>query len=379
MADVFVRDLRVLFLSDAIAGRNGVGSYYEDLVKHLNGYIAHAELVSPGLDTGDYAHGLSFPLPGDSTQQVYLPKAGKIYDKIKTVAPDAMVVPTPGPYGLLGFVIARYLGIPVCAAYHTRYEKLTELYWSSAFSGISRLYMKWLNKILFRASKWVVANSEEMIAEAECDGAKGPIMIGTPIAKLFLTSPSAALPAEFKSVCYAGRLSLEKNIHGILQAAKSLPRIRFTIAGDGPLRDEVAAHAETFPNIEYAGWVSREGVKKMIDDADMLLLPSEVEAFGTIALEAMVRRRLVLVSVNCGILNWPDLSAAVYVVGTHETIADAISRIAAIGYDERIQKAEIARKTAKSFNDQTIKQWIKLFGGLLTKDCNPGKNGKKSV
>jgi glycosyltransferase involved in cell wall biosynthesis len=358
--------LRVLVVSDAIASRNGVGSYYADLVGHLTDYIGHAELVSPGSETADYAHALSFPLPGDPTQRVYLPKAAWIWDKVKTVSPDVMVVPTPGPYGLLGLLIARYMGIPLCAGYHTRYEKLTEMYWTTAFSGFSRISMKWLNRVLFSASERVVGNSAEMITEAERDGAVHAEMIGTPIARPFLTPPFRPLSPALESVCYAGRLALEKNISEILEAAERLPHIRFTIAGDGPLRETVAGRAQTAPNIEYVGWVSRGGVKAVIDRADMLLLPSEVESFGTIALEAMARRRLVLVSGNCGILNWPDLSPGVYAISAGESLADAVHRISTIPTPVRRQKAELAYEAAKSFNDQTIRQWIALFASIAS-------------
>lgn len=379
ISDTSIMQLRVLFLSDAITGRNGVGSYYDDLIGHLKDYIAYAGLVSPGGDAGDYAHGLFFPLPGDPTQRVYLPRVSRIYHNSKTIAPDVIVVPTPGLYGLLGFAIAKYLGIPLCAGYHTRYEKLTELYWNSSFCGISRLYMKLINRILFRSSERVVANSMEMIDEARRDGAPSTVMAGTPIGKTFLTPPFAPLSADFESVCYAGRLALEKNIEDILRAAERLSHIRFTIAGDGPLRDKVAEHAKTFPNVEYAGWLSREGVKDLIDESDMLLLPSEVEAFGTIALEAMARRRLVLVSEKCGILDWPDLADGVYAFGRRETLADAISRIAATGYDKRLKKANTAHRAAETFNNQTIRQWIYLFGDILAKGCNPEKNEEKSL
>jgi len=371
--------LRLLFFSDAIASRNGVGSYYADLVAHLKDHVAHAELVSPGSDTADYVHELTFPLPGDPTQRVYLPLVGRIREKVKTVAPHGIVIPTPGPYGLLGFLMARYLGIPICAGYHTRYEKLTDLYWRSAFSGVSRIYMKWLNRLFFRSSSRVVANSGEMVREAARDGAIHAEMIGTPIARTFLAPPFPPLSSDLRSVCYAGRLALEKNIRDVLDAARALPHIRFTIAGDGPLRGEVAACAAQASNIEYVGWVSRQGVASVMDRADMLLLPSEVEAFGTIALEAMARRRLVLVSGSCGILNWPDLAPGVYAMDSGESLTDAVSRIASLPYEERRQKADTAHAAARAFNEQTIGQWLALFDSICLKPGQFRQHAKKAV
>jgi len=362
------KQLSVLFLSDAIASRNGVGSYYADLADHLTDHIGHAELLSPGAHPEDYAHTLTLPLPGDSTQQLYLPRVGCAWQKIKTMAPDVIVIPTPGPYGLLGFALAKYLKIPLCSGYHTQYEKLTDIFWPPAFSRSSRFYMKSLNRLFFRSSAVVVGNSMEMVEGAKADGAQNVEMIGTPVARQFLAGPFAAFSPSLSSVCYAGRLSPEKNIAEILKAARELTHIRFTIAGDGPLREEVAAVSETTPNLEYVGWVSRGAVKRVIDDSEMLLLPSRVEAFGTIALEAMARRRLVLVSENCGILNWPNLAAGVYTIKNDESLAGAIGRICQKSFSDRLEKAEIGRQAAASFNYETLRQWVSLLTAMAAAD-----------
>lgn len=45
--------LRVAVVSDAAAERNGVGTYYHDLVQHLRGRVDRAELFCPrGAATG---------------------------------------------------------------------------------------------------------------------------------------------------------------------------------------------------------------------------------------------------------------------------------------------------------------------------------------
>lgn len=366
MAAIDEKRLKVLFLSDAIVSRNGVGAYYADLVDHLTDSIGHAELLSPGVYPEDFAHDWTFPLPGDATQRLYLPKVGRIWQRIKVMDPDVVVIPTPGPYGLTGFAIARYLGIPLCSGYHTQYDKLTDIYWTSVFSGFSRFSMKLLNRLLFKSSAVVIGNSREMIEAARADGAQNVEVIGTPIARSFLAPPYAPLSSKLSSVCYAGRLASEKNLAAVFEAAERLSPIRFTIAGDGPLRDEAAFKAETTPNIEYVGWVSREGVKTVIDRSQMLLLPSHVEAFGTIALEAMARRRLVLVSGSCGILNWPNLASGVYAIEDDESLADAISRVSKKSFSERLEKAETGRQAAASFNHQTLRQWLDLFVAIAS-------------
>jgi glycosyltransferase involved in cell wall biosynthesis len=356
--------LKVLFISDATASRNGVGSYYADLVDHLAHFIEQAELISPGAKPENYTHKKTLPLPGDPTQRIYLPWAGRVWERVKNVSPHVIVVPTPGPYGLLGLAIACYLKIPLCAGFHTRYEKLTGLYWTAVSRGVSRISIKCLNRLFFLSSVCVVANSREMIQEAQRQGAIHAEMIGTPIARAFLNK-SFDIPAyEVNSVCYAGRLAPEKNIRAVLDAARELPHIRFTIAGDGPLRNEVAGTAESTSNIDYVGWVSRREVKTFIDGSEMLILPSREEAFGTIALEAMARRRLVLVSERCGILNWSDLASGVYSIKSTESLADAIQRISKKSFPERLEKTKRAYQAAVSFNRDTVCQWVGLLSDI---------------
>ncbi len=353
--------LKILFVSDAIAGRNGVGSYYTDLAAHLNQRVRHAELVSPGLSIGDHAHRLTFPLPGDATQRLYLPKTGCIWRKIRQIQPDVIVIPTPGPYGVLGYLAAGYLKIPLCSGYHTEYDRLSDIYWQSLLGSFGRMYMRGLNRLFFKASAVVVGNSEKMVEGAEKDGAKRLSLVGTPVARTFTQVPPDPVSQELSSVCYAGRLAPEKNIEAILAAARRLPGIRFTIAGDGPLRDMVLKEARRLSNVEFAGWVSRNGVKRVIDESDMLLLPSRIESFGTIALEAMARKRMVLVSENCGILNWPDLAAGVYAIRSHESLAAAIERISRETYSDRVKKTETGRAAALSFNNETLTHWINVL------------------
>jgi glycosyltransferase involved in cell wall biosynthesis len=197
-------------------------------------------------------------------------------------------------------------------------------------------------------------------------GAHDVTLIGTPIAKHFLTTPAVPLSPQLRTVLYAGRLAPEKNIDTFLQAAMHLPHIRFIVAGDGPLRADVEAHAQTFPNLEYLGWLTRADVLSVLDSADLLVLPSTVESFGTVALEAMARRRLVLTSSNCGILNWPSLAQGIFHMQEKEVLSEAIQRVERLDHQIRADKAESAYNAARVFNTRTITQWLEVFRRIVS-------------
>jgi glycosyltransferase involved in cell wall biosynthesis len=99
----------------------------------------------------------------------------------------------------------------------------------------------------------------------------------------------------------------------------------------------------------------------LLDSADLLVLPSHVEAFGTVALEGMARARNVLVSAHCGILEWPRLKRGLFQVLEGEDLADALQRIADLDIAFRQEKARSARKAALELHRETVQNWLDLL------------------
>ena len=129
------------------------------------------------------------------------------------------------------------------------------------------------------------------------------------------------------------------------------------------------AAAAELPNLVCLGWVSRDALLAEMDRADLLVLPSVVESFGTVALEAMARERLALVTPTCGIVEWPDLEKALYQFDADEELAAAIRRIAELPAESRREKAHSARLAALELNENSLMHW---FGILEVGDA--GKN-----
>jgi glycosyltransferase involved in cell wall biosynthesis len=356
-----IAQLRLVFLSDAIQNRNGVGTYYHDLVAHLKDHLQRVELLCPGANSKARYQGPALPLPGDPTQKVYLPHPRRIAKKIRKLAPHIIIAPTPGPFGLLGFLLAKRMRIPLCVGYHTQYETLADLYWTHVIGQWTSKSLVWLEGCFFRAGSVVVTNSDAMATHAKKSGAPDVQMVGTPIAKHFLTTPVIPLSPQIRSVLYAGRLAPEKNINAVIEAAKSLPRIQFIIAGDGPLRDFVQTRTGLQANLDYMGWISRHKLMQVMDRSDLLVLPSKVEAFGTIALEAMARRKMVLVSPHCGILNWQSLARGLFQIQRDENLAEAIQRIEKLDFQQRNETAATAQYSAIALNAKTVDDWLAIF------------------
>jgi len=355
--------LRVAVVSDAVAERNGVGSYYSDLVGQLGSRVGRAELFCPQDSVQGWRRRLVPPLPGDRTQRLWFPQPFRLWRRLTELAPHALVVPTPGPFGLMGLLAARRLGIPLITGFHTHFELLADI-----FGRLSRGYLERCHRLLFRHSALVLANSPEMARLANRLGARGARLMGTSVPREFLDRPLAAPAPEVRRLLFAGRLAEEKNLPAVLDAAERLPGLRVSIAGDGPMRPAVAAAAAWLPNLDYLGWVPRERLIETLDAHDMLLLPSRVESFGTVALEGMARGRPVIVSGDCGIAEWPELEGGLFRIGADESVVQAVTRACAAAPAVRAEMGRQAHLAARRLNDWNLRTWI----GWLRGDADVG-------
>lgn len=357
-----VADLRVAIVSDAAPERNGVGTYYADLAEHLRAAGAKVELISPRFHSGRWYGGLAMPMPGDPTQRFLFPSPRLIRHRIERVNPNTIIVPTPGPFGMTGLLLAKHHKARLVVGFHTHFERLAALndHWR-VVGFAAQHYLNTCHRALFQASHLVLANSDEMLRIAREIGAKNVGLMGTPIPKRFLDAPVQPLRSEVQQLLFAGRLAPEKNLGAVVEAAEALPHLHFRIAGEGPLRGWIEQQAARLPNLEYVGWVRRRELLPLIDDADVLVLPSTIESFGTIALEAMARGRLVVVSAQCGILSWEFLNRGLFQMREGEPLSASLARIHALDRGMLERKAELGRAAAREINDRNLQHWLSVL------------------
>ena len=100
-----------------------------------------------------------------------------------------------------------------------------------------------------------------------------------------------AEPAEPPEVLFVGRLSPEKGILELVQAAGGM---KLTVAGDGPLRERVP---------EALGFVPHHELPPLYERAAVVAVPSHREGFGVVCAEAMAYGRPVVASAVGGLLD----------------------------------------------------------------------------
>lgn len=360
--------LRIAIVSDAAPHRNGVGAYYGDLERHLADQVDGILTLSPTIKNGKWSGGIPVPMPGDSTQKCMIPNIFKLRRQLKAFQPNVVILPTPALYGLAGLILGKQLGAVVLSGFHTWFEKLDDFYWNQRWrKWVNQTYLKIFNKMLFSGSEYVLVNSEFMVKTAREIAECTPKLVGTPVSYEFIHTPVSPHSGVLEKVLFVGRLAPEKNLEAVIEAARTLPDVRFDIAGDGPEKESIQKAADELENLNYIGWVNRTELREQIDAHDCLVLPSHVESFGTVALEAMSRQRLALVSKHCGISEWPDLRPGLLVIEEGETLAMALERLRKESNESRIAKAEKARECAVAQNQWNLDQWKTLLSEAVSK------------
>jgi glycosyltransferase involved in cell wall biosynthesis len=176
-----------------------------------------------------------------------------------------------------------------------------------------------------------------------------------------------------------GRLHQSKHHNDLLVATKQLvndfPDLVLLVIGDGPLNEQL--HQQTCDlgleqNVRFLGYM--EDVREVLSISDVLVLPSEHEAFGRVVAEAMLMEKPV-VATNVGGL--PELvspeTGVLVPVQCPEELGDAIKSIII----DPIRKIEMGRRgrerALELFTlDQYVVQMKNVFDELLKKSYSEG-------
>jgi glycosyltransferase involved in cell wall biosynthesis len=145
----------------------------------------------------------------------------------------------------------------------------------------------WLARGVLRGARLVIAASNDLAERARALGAREVRVIPSGV-ELPERVGTEAEPAE---VLYAGRLSAEKGVLELLDAAEGL---NLVVAGDGPLRDRIPV---------ARGFVQHDELQQLYARAAVVACPSRREGFGVACLEAMAHGRPVVATRVGGLLD----------------------------------------------------------------------------
>ncbi|MBU0974086.1 glycosyltransferase family 4 protein [Patescibacteria group bacterium] len=109
-------------------------------------------------------------------------------------------------------------------------------------------------------------------------------------------------------IVFMGRLTMQKGVTYFLDLAsevlKNIPNALFVVAGSGDMYHELlfkTANANLSASVVFSGFVRDKQKNKLLDRADVFVMPSVSEPFGLVAMEAAQRHTPVIVSKNSGV------------------------------------------------------------------------------
>lgn len=104
------------------------------------------------------------------------------------------------------------------------------------------------------------------------------------------------------SVLFVGRIDKNKNIDLLAELINRHKNLieKFTIIGDGPHKNKLKSKIEGLKQINYKGILPNNEVQKLMNEHDILILPSLYDGWGAVVNEALNSGMQVIASENCG-------------------------------------------------------------------------------
>lgn len=214
-------------------------------------------------------------------------------------------------------------------------------------------------RAVLRRARLVICASEELASAARELGARAVRVIPSGVD----VPASVGEPDEPPHVLFAGRLSPEKGILELVEAARGLPLV---VAGDGPLRDQVPG---------ARGFVPHGELERLYERAAVVACPSLREGFGVVCAEAMAYGRPVVASAVGGLRDLVVDGETGLLVRPGDTVAlrSALQRL--LGDAElrrRLGAAARERASERLSWDRAVSLTVRAYQDALPPDSRGG-------
>jgi phosphatidylinositol alpha 1,6-mannosyltransferase len=243
----------------------------------------------------------SFPVERDMTFDAMLPF--RFYRKgrraLQNFGADVIHITGPSDVGLLGLSLARGMGIPLVASWHTnlheysgrRLEKLLgglpaglRMALGKGAEAASLEIMIWL----YRRARVGLAPNPELVEHLR-EWMRRPCFLMRRGIDISLFHPSKRDRADMRFVIgYVGRITPEKGVRLLVDIEKRLMQrgvsdYLFRVIGHGGELDWLKLNLK---QAEFPGVVKGEALAREYANMDLFVFPSRTDTFGNVVLEA---------------------------------------------------------------------------------------------
>jgi glycosyltransferase involved in cell wall biosynthesis len=220
----------------------------------------------------------SIPFPFYPDVPMCLPRAGRVYERMRKFRPDHVHIATEGGVGLLARRFCRRAGWRFTTSYHTRFpEYLRHLAWVPEW--VTYRFLRWFHR---RSGALMIA-TPSLERELIDRGFAAPMRLWSRGVDLGVFRPRPKTESGYKRpiLLYVGRVSHEKGIDDFLRL--KTPGTKFVV-GDGPARAQLARE---YPTAVFLGYRTGEALGELYSSADLFVFPSKTDTFGVVLIEAL--------------------------------------------------------------------------------------------
>jgi glycosyltransferase involved in cell wall biosynthesis len=347
-----VARLRILYLSDVYFPRvNGVSTSIYTFRQELQALGHEVVVVAPEYRSPAHVEEAGIfrvparDIPLDPEDR--LMRVGALREfprRLGSAVFDLVHIQTPFIAHYAGLRIARELGVPCVATYHTFFEEYLYHYVPFAPRGLMRAFAREISRRQGNQVDALVVPSRAMLTALTDYGVRSPMtVLPTGIRCKELAGGDGAafrqrhgIPAGRPLLVHIGRVAFEKNIEFLLRMLPAVrlrhPDVLLVIAGEGPALPRLKKivnerHLEA--SVMFVGYLER--ATTLLDcfrAADVFVFASRTETQGLVLLEAMATGAPVVSIAEMGAIDILEAGRGA-VVASHDedAFAGAVCRL----------------------------------------------------
>ncbi len=268
---------------------------------------------------------------------------------------------------LLAGAAARTLRLPVVCTLHVmRWDGVGREWLKEAIFGAVR--RRWMSRVITvsdaaRAAYLATGRDRAEHVSTVHNGVAGTVQPGAGAAvRAELGLDAHDVVAVMVTVLRPGK-GHEIALESVAQLRRAHPELRLIVLGDGPSRDEIAALARPLGDgAMLAG--HRDDVLSVLDAADLLVHPTEFDAFPTALLEAMAARVPIVATAVGGIPEIVDDGTTGVLIGAPPTVRELVAALQPLVARVELRRAlgEAGRRRFEA--EFTAQRWGGRMRGL---------------
>ncbi|MEM8756854.1 MAG: glycosyltransferase [Planctomycetota bacterium] len=325
-ASALERPMKVSLFTDTLGDVNGVSRFIQNAASFARNTGRDLEVItSTTFDVPDapnihnFEPNFATSMPKYENLQIVLPPVVRMLRHLDKHQPDVIHISTPGPVGLVGYIAAKMLRVPVLGVYHTDFPAYVDhLFEDQGFTWATSKFMNWFYKpfwaIFTRSEDYVDALENLGLDREHCLSLQPGVDTETFNVRFRdeqyfpKLGDEGSLRKESKTkqtvrVLFVGRVSIEKNLPLLSKVWKQVDaRCRdrgldaeLVIVGDGPYRKEMERELKG-TSTRFLGFRHGEELSTIYASADLFAFPSTTDTLGQVVMEAQASGTPVLVT-----------------------------------------------------------------------------------